>query len=611
MIRIKLNWDDNSSNEDKFVIERKEGVSWTQVGEVTANAEEFVDYTAKFNTEYTYRVRAELYGNQSDPTNEVIGKAIGLQMVINPYDDTNVSVVKSGLACLMITPSDNHTRTNNITIYENDSGEYLIIVDNKTLITSINLGSTLGITGEIDLTGFTSLTSFIAKNGNFQLKVDSGLIQRANINFDVTNSIITEDKLITLIDRIIIANGGTTTDDGTDYTGDAGATYSSRVLTIGTLTIDISIVTNKILYQKIQALTAVGWTINTVKTVCQKVLIVDTNDSYYAVTSLEKTTEVVSLIRDSGNVLFVDMYNSEANANAGGATGKLTTVASVAGIQDWIDSNTWADGVTYYLRFFSTKTTSIDNISEFTYKAYPTEDRPCGAIVDITGLSSYIAISSRKILVSGFSGDFYTYSGSDITALVNQNVGNPNLTVSGSGRAPHPLIDNAFNFHGNMRYRITSSGFALNPFAWICRYKIDSENTVGNVVANTNQGTGLAVIGTGLGWSLAVIVGKNGVNISFNEGGSYSTKWLSTKVDEWVTVGVLVEGTHYRVFENDVLVFEDYDGIDMADKIASAINFGTVSTTSNHQYFDATEFIIYDEPISDLVYQKIYQTLNS
>ncbi len=56
---IKLSWEDNSSDETKFCIERMiSGVSWSQIGTVGANATSYSDKKFAKNMKYLYRVRA-------------------------------------------------------------------------------------------------------------------------------------------------------------------------------------------------------------------------------------------------------------------------------------------------------------------------------------------------------------------------------------------------------------------------------------------------------------------------------------------------------------------------------------------------------------------------
>lgn len=56
---VEVKWTDNSTNEDRFVIERSiDFINWTAVAQLSYNAESFVDGTAGPGTVYRYRVRA-------------------------------------------------------------------------------------------------------------------------------------------------------------------------------------------------------------------------------------------------------------------------------------------------------------------------------------------------------------------------------------------------------------------------------------------------------------------------------------------------------------------------------------------------------------------------
>ena len=59
VLRIKLTWLDQSTNETGFVVERKTKEDiWEERGRVSANTVSFVETLDQYNTEYTYRVRS-------------------------------------------------------------------------------------------------------------------------------------------------------------------------------------------------------------------------------------------------------------------------------------------------------------------------------------------------------------------------------------------------------------------------------------------------------------------------------------------------------------------------------------------------------------------------
>jgi hypothetical protein len=112
------------------------------------------------------------------------------------------------------------------------------------------------------------LLNVSAQNNLFDSVLFGTWVQTTLVDIDLTNSVITVDVFELIIDNLIIANGGTTTDDGVNYTGVAGVTAASRTLAVGSMIIDIT--TTGITYEKVLALIAVGWNITTINTVCLK-----------------------------------------------------------------------------------------------------------------------------------------------------------------------------------------------------------------------------------------------------------------------------------------------------------------------------------------------------
>jgi hypothetical protein len=77
--RIDLTWDDRSTNEDKFVVQRKSGKNWLTLaelpGSVGTGQRSYSDVNLSANTTYTYRVRAENSAG-SAPSNDAVGKTL-------------------------------------------------------------------------------------------------------------------------------------------------------------------------------------------------------------------------------------------------------------------------------------------------------------------------------------------------------------------------------------------------------------------------------------------------------------------------------------------------------------------------------------------------------
>ena len=73
--QLILNWNDNSTNEDGFRIERKIGTGGTyaQIAQTAASASSYTDVGLTDGTSYCYRVRAFNAAGDSAFTNEACG----------------------------------------------------------------------------------------------------------------------------------------------------------------------------------------------------------------------------------------------------------------------------------------------------------------------------------------------------------------------------------------------------------------------------------------------------------------------------------------------------------------------------------------------------------
>jgi len=70
--KVLLNWTDNSNNEDGFKIERRDGASsFTEIAQVSANANSYLDTGLTIEETYTYRVFAFNAAGNSTYSNEV------------------------------------------------------------------------------------------------------------------------------------------------------------------------------------------------------------------------------------------------------------------------------------------------------------------------------------------------------------------------------------------------------------------------------------------------------------------------------------------------------------------------------------------------------------
>src|SRR3990167_3503159 len=72
-LEIKLQWADNSTNEDGFVIERRlDADAWAETGKTAANVAAFSDLAPVAGKKHSYRVLAFNAGGKSGSSNEAI-----------------------------------------------------------------------------------------------------------------------------------------------------------------------------------------------------------------------------------------------------------------------------------------------------------------------------------------------------------------------------------------------------------------------------------------------------------------------------------------------------------------------------------------------------------
>ena len=93
---LTLNWNDNSSNEAGFKIERKAGTAGTfaEIATVAANTTIFVDPSLAEGQEFCYRVRAYNDGGDSTYTNEDCATTTVIPPIPTPPDGATVGPAK-------------------------------------------------------------------------------------------------------------------------------------------------------------------------------------------------------------------------------------------------------------------------------------------------------------------------------------------------------------------------------------------------------------------------------------------------------------------------------------------------------------------------------------
>lgn len=322
----------------------------------------------------SFLVEALVKGNQLTANNYFFAvrydQRINAILIFRTTDDSFIQVVKSGTPAIIIT-TDNITR---VFLPDNDP-------ENITAFYADDLAdpnNNAGISTDLELDDrFTGLREIRARNQDFGF-VSGTWVRNANVDIDVSNSLITATRVESIIDSIIISNGGTITDDGSNYTGLPGETHANRLLALGTIELDLTDPENNILFQKIVALESVGWTITTVLTLCLKSLNVNTSGLDYVASQFEKTRNLEGLDYISGDPLTILLYNSEAEAKAGGATGLLA--AGFTNVNNWLlddnNYNAWIAGNPKGIRFEASSFSFSRSVLR--YKAFPTTERLCG-----------------------------------------------------------------------------------------------------------------------------------------------------------------------------------------------------------------------------------------
>ncbi len=118
---VKVKWDDNSSNEDGFLIERSlygDSLHWEIVGQVYTNVDIFLDYWILLNRLYIYRVYAYNSTGTSGYSNTDTARTFG--------DTTNIPLNPTNLRATKVTPTS-------ITVMwdDNSSNEFGFIIARK------------------------------------------------------------------------------------------------------------------------------------------------------------------------------------------------------------------------------------------------------------------------------------------------------------------------------------------------------------------------------------------------------------------------------------------------------------------------------------------------
>jgi N-acetylmuramoyl-L-alanine amidase/predicted RecA/RadA family phage recombinase len=112
---IRINWQDNSDNEDGFEIQREinDSGSWTSVNTVEQNVESYEDNNLESNTEYQYRIRAYKGADYSDWTYSDEVRTLPYP----PAAPSNVNAYPISSATIRVTWQDNSNNEDGFRVY--------------------------------------------------------------------------------------------------------------------------------------------------------------------------------------------------------------------------------------------------------------------------------------------------------------------------------------------------------------------------------------------------------------------------------------------------------------------------------------------------------------
>jgi uncharacterized protein len=479
----------------------------------------YTDLDLDFDTLYTYQIRAVKGSRVSAFSNSADIQTLEPYIEFASSAPLYLDIQKTGTADLI----ESAGGISKVYLLGNDPEVITAFLADDAGDDSLNAG----ITGILDLgDAYSGLRTIRARSQDFTLLAGTW-VRNASVNIDVSNSVISLDRITALIDNIILANGGTITDNGTSYTGVPGETHASRILGIGSLVIDITAPENAILYEKVEALKAVGWTITIVETVCEKTRVFNTDSQDFAAWTVDSNFfEIIGITTITADSLIVAYYDNITNAIAGTATGRLALGQTA--VNSYLSATGWSSGEA--IRIYS-GIGSINQSAELTYKATPLAGVPCGlqsapyiagnakvydgvfdsdsvaswtefdttqpftilGALDIDSLKTCRIFSTRR-LVSGNNKGFqhgFVADGRIFAGFVGNGIGTPRLLqiISNTGDIKTGLISYAITFDGGGN---VLGAFTMKINNSVISANIDSNLLVGDTVTN---GTGTAKIG--------------------------------------------------------------------------------------------------------------------
>jgi len=133
---IKLDWRDNSNNEEKFSIYRKEGSgSFTGLASVGANVTTYTDTTAQIGKTYSYYVVTVIVGvgGGDSKSNEATATRVAVETVAAPSNLTATSVANG----IKLSWTDNSNNEESFSIYRKEgSGSFTLLLSVAANVTT-------------------------------------------------------------------------------------------------------------------------------------------------------------------------------------------------------------------------------------------------------------------------------------------------------------------------------------------------------------------------------------------------------------------------------------------------------------------------------------------
>lgn len=297
----------------------------------------------------------------------------------NPLS-VNLTATFSNTAYYLDAVGDIQSLTTNVSaIVPVISGTVTLLFDNYTDLTGLTISSQ-GVNGVFDITDFDNLTTLdISDNDITLIEYNTTAVGKA-LNYDYTESFNTTAAAEDSIDNLILVNGGTVIDDGTNYTGSAGNSVASRIINLGDFRLDgTASPALLIFFEKILALgtpeeVGVGFVISTVKYLCNKTIPVSTSNRV-AITAMEEFTEITGFNVANGVTFLPRLYVDSATADSAGGPPDLLA-SSLPAINSYLSTNPYPVGA--YLRLDASDGSTAVNAVDINYKGYIPDDRACG-----------------------------------------------------------------------------------------------------------------------------------------------------------------------------------------------------------------------------------------